>query len=84
MKSIVVKICMGTTCFVMGGSQLQDIESVISREFGKSVEVIAQTCLGACKDSSFTSAPYVLVDDIIVSEATIERVVEAIRSVQHE
>ena len=44
MNKIVVKICMGTTCFVMGASDLQELTDIIPEKYGDKVEVVASTC----------------------------------------
>lgn len=79
MKKVEVGICMGTTCFVMGSSRLQEIENFLSAEMKECVEIKGITCLGECnKKDEFSKAPYVTVDGEIIPEATIEKVIEAI------
>ena len=39
MAKVNVKICMGTTCFVMGASQLQDLVDIVKKKYGDDVEV---------------------------------------------
>lgn len=38
MNTITVKICMGTTCFVMGASSLQELTDIIPSRYGEKVE----------------------------------------------
>ena len=78
MKKTVVKICMGTTCFVMGASELQELEEIIPKKFGNSVDIQGVTCLDYCSSCSESQAPYVLVDDEVVNKATVEKVMEVI------
>ncbi len=78
MKKIVVKICMGTTCFVMGASELQELEELIPERFGNNVEIQGVTCLDYCSSCSESQAPYVLVDDEIINKATVEKVIDVI------
>ena len=40
MKKIKVKVCLGTTCFVMGSSNLQSLSELIPQKYGNSVEVV--------------------------------------------
>ena len=40
MEKIQVKVCLGTTCFVMGGSNLQELNDLIPRRYGDKVEVV--------------------------------------------
>ena len=79
MEKISVIVCLGTTCFVMGGSNLQELNDIIPRKYGDKVEVSADNCLGLCSINwEYSKAPYVKVDDDIVVEATVEKVLEAI------
>ncbi len=79
MKKIEVKVCMGTTCFVMGSANLQELSEIIPRKFGDNVTVTASPCLGLCSSNwEYSKAPYVKVNDEIVSEATVEKVLSKI------
>ena len=79
MKKIEVKVCLGTTCFVMGGSNLQELNDIIPQKYGDKVEVVAANCLGLCSINwEYSKAPYVKVDEEIVNEATVEKVIEVI------
>lgn len=78
-KKISVKVCLGTTCFVMGSSNLQELLDLVPRKYGEKVEVMGVPCLGMCSINwEFSRAPYVKVDDDLVSEATVEKVLAAI------
>ncbi len=79
MKKVDVKVCMGTTCFVMGSSNLQRLTDLVPRKFKDKAEVSGMACLGLCSSSGeYSKAPYVKVNDVIVQEATVEKVVEEI------
>ena len=79
MGKISVKVCTGTTCFVMGGANLQELHDIIPKKYGDEVEVNAYNCLGLCSINwEYSKAPYVKVNDEVVSEATVERVLEEI------
>jgi NADH:ubiquinone oxidoreductase subunit E len=79
MEKITVKVCTGTTCFVMGGANLQELNDIIPKKYGNKVEVVASNCLGLCSINwEYSKAPYVKVNDTDVSEATVERVIEEI------
>lgn len=74
-----VRVCLGTTCFVMGSSYLQELIDVVDKRYGDRVDVAGEPCLGLCSiDWKFTKAPYVKVGDEVVREATIDRVLNAI------
>lgn len=79
MDKISVKVCIGTTCFVMGGANLQELNEIIPKKYGDKVEVVGTNCLGLCSINWESSkAPYVKVGDEIISEATVEKVIAAI------
>ena len=79
MEKISVKVCMGTTCFVMGGNNLQELNDIIPQRYGDKVEVMGSPCLGLCSiDWEYSRAPYVKVDEEVVYEATVEKVLEVI------
>lgn len=80
MEKISVEICLGTTCFVMGASKLQDLESSLPPQFKSRVEVKAATCLDLCNDQTYMKAPFVKIDGEVISEATVEKVLKAIES----
>jgi NADH:ubiquinone oxidoreductase subunit E len=75
MKKIEVKVCLGTTCFVMGSSNLQELMEIVPKRFGDKVEVTGSPCLGLCSINwEYSKAPYVKVDNEIIKEATVEKV----------
>lgn len=86
MEKISVKVCLGTTCFVMGASHLQELMEIVPQKYGERVEVSGHPCLGLCSINwEYSKAPYVKVDDDVIVEATVEKVLSAIeRKVNNE
>lgn len=81
MKKIQVEICLGTTCFIMGGSQLQEVENLVFTKYRGAVEVSAKACLGLChSNGEYSKAPYAKVNEKVISEATAEKILDAIES----
>ncbi|MBE7703963.1 MAG: hypothetical protein E7Z89_07935 [Cyanobacteria bacterium SIG28] len=79
MEKVVVKVCLGTTCFVMGSSNLQGLNEVVKEKYGDAVVVEGSPCLGVCSTNwEFSKAPYVKVNNEIVQEATVESVLAEI------
>ncbi len=79
MAKVNVKVCLGTTCFVMGSSNLQELIDLVPKKYGEDVEVAGSPCLGLCSiDWEFSKAPYVKVNDEVIKEATVEKVLAAI------
>ena len=78
-KKISVKICLGTTCFVMGASNLQELTESVPEKYADKVEICGVPCLGLCSgDWKSSKAPYVKIDDEIITEATVEKVLNTI------
>ena len=81
MTPVNVQICLGTTCFVMGSGQLQNLFDVLPEMFGEDkVNVVGERCFGSCnKADAFSKAPFVMVDGELISSATEEKVIDAVR-----
>ena len=79
MGKLEVEICMGTTCFIMGGDSLQELASILQRKYAEKVDTKGVVCHGLCNtDCQYSKAPYVKVDGEVISEATIDKVLAAI------
>ena len=39
MEKISVKVCLGTTCFVMGSANLQELMEIVPAKYGDKVDV---------------------------------------------
>jgi len=78
MEKVKVTICLGTACFVMGGSKYQELPDALIEKYGDKVDVSSSVCLELCKNNKYSKSPYVLVGDEVVSEATEEKVINAI------
>ncbi len=80
MKKIKVEICLGTTCYILGASSLQGLESFLPPELADRVEVVGCPCLGGCRSRDYGQAPFVRINGhVLVERADVERVTEAIR-----
>lgn len=79
-SKVLVELCFGTTCFVMGASKLQELESIFPPQYRNKVDIKAHTCLDLCKNATYMKAPFVKIDGEIISEATVEKVLKAIES----
>ena len=78
-KKINVKVCLGTTCFVVGSKNIQELMDIVPKKYGDMVEVTGVPCMQLCSiDWQDSKAPYVKVDDDIIREATVEKVLQAI------
>lgn len=79
MKEITVKICCGTTCYILGNFQLLSSLASLPTEMQQRVEVIGSACLGYCCQSDVGRPPFVTVNDQLIIQATEEKILTAIR-----
>lgn len=80
MEKLIVKICTGTLCYVMGGSELQLLGDCLPEELQDKVEIVGATCLDFCNQEGHGKAPFVIVGQTLVTAATISKVIEQINS----
>ncbi|MEN6356710.1 MAG: NAD(P)H-dependent oxidoreductase subunit E [Armatimonadota bacterium] len=78
MDKIKVKICAGTTCYLMGGMYLQSLEDHLEPDIKCLVEIEGMRCLGLCKGENYGKAPFVMINEEVVSEASLPVVIERI------
>ncbi len=83
MNKITVKICSGTSCFVMGAAQIQALEFSPPEDIADKIEIIEVRCMNLCKDTKakYNRGPFVMVNEEVVEEATFEKVVTKIREI---
>ena len=79
MNKVNVTICMGTTCYVMGASALVGLADQLPADLKDRVAIEGAPCLDACKDDKFGQAPFVKVNDEIITDADPASVIAAIR-----
>jgi len=86
MEKVSVRVCLGTTCFVMGASNLQELMEIIPKKYNEKVDISGVPCLGLCSiDWEYSRAPYVKVNKEIVFNATVEKVlIEIERQLENE
>lgn len=78
-KKLTVKICTGTLCYVMGGAELQLIDEYLPEEILDRVDIKGAPCLDHCNHCDGPKAPFVEVGGKVISEASVTKVVEAIK-----
>ncbi len=79
MAKIKVSICTGTTCYVMGASELLLLEEELPTKIKDLVDIEGVTCLELCKSGNNSKAPYVLIDGEVHEGATLQGVIEIIK-----
>jgi len=75
MKKIIIRICSGTTCFVMGAAELQTLVEHLPPALKERVDIQLSHCLGLCNDRNFSRAPFVTIDGEPMGEATIPGII---------
>lgn len=83
MDSVKVVICTGTTCYVMGSSELHALAEYLTPEDAARVEITGARCLGCCTNGQYGKAPYVLINGQVVGEANIPTVLTELRAILH-
>ncbi|GHV12924.1 hypothetical protein FACS189491_06890 [Spirochaetia bacterium] len=81
MKKHKVTICTGTTCFVMGGSELLLLEEHLSDELKVVTEIEGSSCLGFCKRSEYGKAqadyaPFAQINGVVMEQASAQKIIE--------
>lgn len=79
MDKIAVKFCAGTTCYVMGGSELTDLQKAIPPAWKEKVSISGDVCLDLCRRASKLKPPFVLVGDQVVDQASVDKVLGVLR-----
>ncbi|MEG0032692.1 MAG: hypothetical protein RSF93_07260 [Mucinivorans sp.] len=77
-SKILVKLCSGTLCYVMGGAELQLLADALPAELVDSVEIRGSACLDFCNKPEVGNAPFVMVGDKLITSATVSKVVDEI------
>ena len=63
MRTIVVTVCSGTACYILGGSDLLTLPEHLPKPYADHVMLAGAPCLNHCKDrSNGKRPPYVTVD----------------------
>ncbi|NPV81136.1 MAG: NAD(P)H-dependent oxidoreductase subunit E [Firmicutes bacterium] len=69
-----VEICVGTSCHLMGNSRILNYLENLPEEIKRHIDVNLVSCFNECK-----KGPRVNVGDIVLYNATSEKVMEAIK-----
>lgn len=71
-----ITICTGTACFVMGGSDLLLLEEQLPESLKEHVHITASTCIDVCQEDDQGKPPFVEIDGVVMSEASIPKIVK--------
>ena len=82
MDKINIKICVGTACHVMGGSEiLERLLELAGTRLKGIIEVSGIVCTGECYGKA-EATPIVHLNDRTIFEATIDKILEEVKKVQ--
>ena len=75
-KEINISVCTGSTCYTQGRAILNELLKIVPQKYGNNVKVAGVPCLEVCSiDWGHEKAPYVKINEEILNNATVEKVV---------
>ncbi len=78
-KEITVSVCTGSTCYKQGRTILNELLKIVPAKYGKNVKVVGAPCLEVCSiDWEHSKAPYVKVNNELIQEAVLDKVISEI------
>ncbi len=83
MEKVKIKICSGTSCFVMGAAAIQALEFTPPEDIADKIEIVEVRCMNLCHNvnDKHNHGPFVYVNDELIEEATLEKVINKVRSI---
>ncbi|MFA7056660.1 MAG: NAD(P)H-dependent oxidoreductase subunit E [Candidatus Cloacimonadales bacterium] len=80
-KKIKIVVCCGTTCHLMGSSEILINKEEIESQFKDQVVISGSPCLGKCKEFAAAQAPYLLINDELICQANLDKVIDKIHQI---
>ena len=77
-RKILVTICTGTTCYILGGSNYLLLSKNLPPEIASQVEIIGATCLGYCKEPGKHDLPCLTINGEPYFGLTLDEAVKKI------
>lgn len=78
-QKIIIRICTGTTCYVLGGAQLLALEDELPADVRERVSIEGALCFQLCKAREPLRAPFARVNATLISEATVPKIIAEIQ-----
>lgn len=72
---IIIRICVGTYSYIMGGAQLMNLKEEIPEEWHDHVKIDAAVSLPGC-DEKVMTPPFVEINGELMCQASIEKIFE--------
>lgn len=73
-------ICAGTHCYLMGGAELQLFQEYLPASVRDYVNVTGSPCLEICNREGVCKPPFVMVNDKVIEQATIQSLLELVKA----
>ncbi|TAJ15368.1 hypothetical protein DMA11_01645 [Marinilabiliaceae bacterium JC017] len=73
--TITIKICCGTMCYIMGGAELHLLKEHLPAHIAPLVKIEGASCLGVCQDDNEDRPPCVMINDELIPNATIQKII---------
>ncbi len=80
MDTVIITVCLGTTCHLMGAAHLQSLPEQLPPNLRDHVAVKWVRCMNLCQDSAAGNAPFVLVNEEVVNEATLPKIIDKVEA----
>jgi len=77
-SKVIVKICVGTTCYVKGNRELKKVMENLPADIKDRVEVKGTIDIDGCESGKGGENPYVEINGCVMANATVEKVLAAI------
>jgi NADH:ubiquinone oxidoreductase subunit E len=79
-KKILLEVCVGTACFVMGSSNLlEDLKEDMPEDLKDIVDIKPIRCLDLCKVKKGSNSPFVQINGEPMDKASMPKVIEKLR-----
>jgi NADH:ubiquinone oxidoreductase subunit E len=66
----------------MGGSELLLLEEQLSDELKTTTDIEGISCLGLCTNKKNLSAPFVKINDEVIEQATVQKIISRLIAIQ--
>lgn len=74
MNKIEVKVCVGTSCHLMGSQLIVDILKDLPEKIAIQVDLKYISCMNRCEEG-----PVIKIDDLVLENATPEQVMKTLK-----
>lgn len=78
-RLVEVNICYGTLCFIMGGAAFELMGEKLPDDIKYKVAIKGMNCPGYCNSQENGRPPFVVVNNKVIAEANLNKVIEFIR-----